>query len=397
MVKENIYIIGDAGKSLKDIDSSSVKLIYIDPPYNTGSKFIYNDKREKQEWRDFMSPKLIEAKRVLCDEGVIFISIDDSEYDTLKVLCDNVFGENNKLGTLITRQATRSNSKHINTIHEYVLCYAKNKAKTHKFETKRLNIPLYNQTINKLIRSVKQSYRTEGKIAAEKHLKKLLSNYEHIDGFSWLRNYNLVDDEGNIFFAKDLSMPGEPNKLSIPEIGVELEPLKSRRWTMKKKMLELHSNNLLIFKSGRPYRKSLLIDSKDSLMSILNFYSRQGTNDLEKLGLKNLFDTPKPVDMIKLFILCVCHDGDTVLDYFAGSATTGQAVWEVNKELGYNLNFILIQISEKLDQKSPISKVLIENNLSNDLANIGILRLNRVKDKLGDYDFKVIGSLKNEK
>lgn len=390
MQKENLYIIGDAEQKLKTVASGSVKLIYIDPPYNTGSKFIYNDKRAKDEWAEFMEPKLADSRRVLSDDGVIFISIDDSEYVSLRIICDKIFGPANHLGTLITRQATRSNSKHINTIHEYVVCYAKNKLKTGKFETDRLNIPLYEQAIKKITRSVSRVHKASGQQAAESHLKELLKHYDHVDGFSWLKNYNMVDKDGRVYFAKDLSAPGEPNRLTIPEIGLDLAPLKSRRWSSRAKMVELHQKGLLSYKNGRPYRKSLLVDSKDSLMSMLNFYSRQGTHDLDRLGLKRVFDTPKPVDMIKLFILCVCSSNDTVLDYFAGSATTGQAVWEVNKNMGYNLNFILIQLPEPLGDNATLSKLLTSEGLPLNIASIGILRLNRASQKLGSPKFTIV-------
>lgn len=390
MQKENLYIIGDAEQKLKTVASSSVRLIYIDPPYNTGSKFIYNDKRAKDEWAEFMEPKLADSRRVLSDDGVIFISIDDSEYVSLRIICDKIFVPANHLGTLITRQATRSNSKHINTIHEYVVCYAKNKLKTRKFETDRLNIPLYEQAIKKITRSVSRVHKASGQQAAESHLKELLKHYDHVDGFSWLKNYNMVDKDGRVYFAKDLSAPGEPNRLTIPEIGLDLAPLKSRRWSSRAKMVELHQKGLLSYKNGRPYRKSLLVDSKDSLMSMLNFYSRQGTHDLDRLGLKRVFDTPKPVDMIKLFILCVCSSNDTVLDYFAGSATTGQAVWEVNKNMGYNLNFILIQLPEPLGDNATLSKLLTSEGLPLNIASIGILRLNRASQKLGSPKFTIV-------
>lgn len=390
MQKENLYIIGDAEQKLKTIASGSVKLIYIDPPYNTGSKFIYNDKRAKDEWAEFMEPKLADSRRVLSDDGVIFISIDDSEYVSLRIICDKIFVPANHLGTLITRQATRSNSKHINTIHEYVVCYAKNKLKTRRFEADRLNIPLYEQAIKKTTRSVSRVHKASGQQAAESHLKELLKHYDHVDGFSWLKNYNMVYKDGRVYFAKDLSAPGEPNRLTIPEIGLDLAPLKSRRWSSRAKMVELHQKGLLSYKNGRPYRKSLLVDSKDSLMSMLNFYSRQGTHGLDRLGLKGVFDTPKPVEMIKLFILCVCDANDTVLDYFAGSATTGQAVWEVNKSMGYNLNFILIQLPEPLGDNATLSKLLTSEGLPLNIASIGILRLNRASQKLGNPKFTIV-------
>jgi adenine-specific DNA-methyltransferase len=385
----NRYIVGDSEVKLKSIDDSSVKLIYIDPPYNTGAKFLFNDSRKREEWAIFMRTKLIEAKRTLKRNGTIFISIDDNEYDVLKRICDEIFGEKNKLGTLITRQATRSNSKHINTIHEYILCYAKDKNHVERFETLRMNIPSYRQAIDLISRKTKRAFKNNGRESAEKILKKLLANYEEVDGFTWLRNYNLIDDSGNIFFARDLSTPGKPCELNVPEIGLKLAPLKTRGWTNSKKILELHKQNLLVFKSGRPYRKSLLVDSKDSLMSILNFYSRQGTKDLENLGLRGLFDTPKPVEMIKLFILCACRKKDMVLDYFAGSGTTGQAVLEVNKEMNLDLEFILIQIGGTIKSNDVVSTLLRENGLENDLSNIGILRLNKVIEKLGAGSFVI--------
>lgn len=390
MKNKSMYIVGDAEEKLKDIATNSIKLIYIDPPYNTGSKFIYNDKRKSTDWLSFMESKLVESRRVLSESGVIFISIDDNEYANLKLLCDEIFGSANNLGTLITRQATRSNSKHINTIHEYVLCYAKDKKQAHKFETKRTNIPTYRQTISKLSKEIKLKLKTEGRKSAEKRLKELLAHYDHIDGYSWLKNYNLIDEDGEICFAKDLSTPGKPNRIDIPEINLKLEPLRTRSWTRKEKIIELYNTNQLIFKNGRPYRKSLLKDSKDSLMSFLNFYSRQGVHDLDKLGLKGLFDTPKPVDMIKLFILCVCKKDDTVLDFFSGSATTGQAVLEVNKEQDYNLKFILIQLEEAIERNSETYKILEANDYEPLLSNAGILRLNKVLDKIGGSDFEVV-------
>ena len=387
---QNLYLIGDADDKLKDVASGSVKLIYIDPPYNTGSKFLYNDKRARDEWAAFMRPKLKESKRVLTNDGVIFISIDDNEYDRLKVLCDEVFGEANKLGTLITRQATRSNSKHINTIHEYVLCYARDAKKAVPFSTLRTNIPLYGKTIRKISRDVKSAFKSGGQKAAEAELKKLLRHYEHIDGYSWLRNYSSVDDKGNVYFGRDLSTPGAPNRLQIPEIGLDLRPLKTRGWASKERMLQLHKEGKLVFKAGRPYQKTLLTESRDSLMSMLNFYSRQGQHDLDRLGMKHVFDTPKPVDMMKLFILCTCSDDDVVLDYFSGSATTGQAVWEVNNEQGSNLTFILVQLPEPVGKDTPAGKLLARHKLKPDVANLGILRLRLAKEKLGLHEDFVV-------
>ena len=127
----------------KDFDQygGKVSVIYIDPPYNTKTKKSYNDKQTREEWLSFMKIRLLFARRYLSEEGVIFISIDDNEYAYLKILCDKEFGEQNCLGTFITKQSQRSNSKHINTVHEYILAYAKNKKKCPEFKVRRVDTP----------------------------------------------------------------------------------------------------------------------------------------------------------------------------------------------------------------------------------------------------------------
>ena len=128
-MKHKVYI-GDNVAVMNGEDFSQyegkVSVIYIDPPYKTKTKKSYNDKQAREEWLSFMGTRLFFARRYLNEEGVIFISIDDNEYAYLKMLCDREFGEKNCLGTFITKQSQRSNSKHINIVHEYILAYAKN-------------------------------------------------------------------------------------------------------------------------------------------------------------------------------------------------------------------------------------------------------------------------------
>jgi adenine-specific DNA-methyltransferase len=354
MDESNLIFIGDNLTVMNNKEFRSkvpcVDTIYIDPPYNTRSKFSYIDKRSNDEWAEFMKVRLECAKTLLKETGVIFISIDDNEYAYLKVLCDNIFGINNFLGSFITFQSQRSNAKYINTVHEYVLCYAKNKYKTSPFKIKRIFIPEDAQMINYITTKIKKIFLKEGISTAQDRLKKMIKKYCFEKNITWLKNYCNIDSEGNVYFAKDLSTPGIPRKVNIEEIGLKLDALPTRGWSSDEKFKKLHKENRLVFKNNRPYEKHLLVDSEDNVSSFLNFYSRQGKHDLNKLGLRDLFDTPKPVELIKHLIRISTPNNGIVLDFFAGSGTTGQAVLEINAEDLTNIKFVLIQKEEKIDK-----------------------------------------------
>ena len=121
----NKIFIGDNLKVLEDvlIEKESIKMIYIDPPYNTKSKLSYNDRVDEEEWLSELEKRLVLSKSLLKNDGMVFISIDDNEYAELKLLCDRVYNKKNYVGTFIVKQAQRSNSKHLNTVHEYILYY----------------------------------------------------------------------------------------------------------------------------------------------------------------------------------------------------------------------------------------------------------------------------------
>lgn len=289
-------------------------VIYIDPPYNTGNNFSYNDNRDEQEYLHFMSSRLKIARNILAESGVIFISIDDSQLYSLKLLCDDIFGIQNFLGNFITHQAERSNSRFINTTHEYILAFAKNVKLTKKFSVRRLDLPEFRERLLKIVRQVAEEFHKNGQKSAEKKLAISIKE----TGWSWLKNYNLVDENGEIFFAKDLSVPGEPNVVDIPEIGLHLDKLPTRKWSSPQKIIRLFNDDLLSFKNGRPYEKHYLRDSRDNVSSILNFYSRMGTSDLVKLGLRGIFDTPKPVELVKYLIRVATNEQNDakILDFF---------------------------------------------------------------------------------
>ena len=392
---KNTVAISDNLDYLKELVNNFVlfDVIYIDPPYNTGNKFSYNDKRAPDDWVNFMSERLKLAKITLKDDGAIFISIDDSSLYELKIACDEIFGKNNFLGVFITKQAVRSNSNHINTIHEYVIGYAKDKKKLGVFKIKRVDSPNDAPMIKDISDKVKKEFKVSGKKGAEKLLAKLNADYMAKKGITWLRNYSAVNDKGEIFFPKDLSTPGSPADLVIDEIGLKLPALKTRRWSSPKKIIKLYHENKLHFKGNRPYEIHYLKDTFDNVSSILDFYSRQGTNDLNKLGLRDLFDTLKPVELIKYLIRISTNDKDEalILDFFAGSGTLGQAVMEINIEDNKNHFFYLAQLDEKVAKDTPQYKFAINNNLKPSVDQLMIHRLNVAKEKLRfDKDFDIV-------
>ena len=382
-MKHKVYI-GDNLRVMqlnKDFDQygGKVSVIYIDPPYNTKTKKSYNDKQAREEWLEFMKARLILGKYYLNEEGVIFISIDDNEYAYLKVLCDEVFGEQNCLGTFITKQSQRSNSKHINTVHEYILAYAKNKKKCPEFKVKRIDTPEGREIINHVNYLVKRADSYYPKKPLTKAFRELLSTYiSDNPGLSWLRNYNNVNVAGEVYFATDLSTPGKPRTVDIPEIGLHLDPLPTRGWSSDAKFIELHNAGRLIFRDGRPYAIHYLSEAEDSAPSILDFYSRQGNEDMKRLGLDGIFDTPKPVNMLKYLLRITGVSEGPVLDFFAGSGSFCQAVEEVNKEDGKNLQCLLIQLDEDIQEGTEAYEKCLELCIEPNIPAVLEARLKKV-------------------
>lgn len=388
--KNRIYV----GENLKVMSSNEfsnyygkIDFIYIDPPYNTNNNFSYNDKNDK--WSNDIELRLNKAKELLTDEGVIFISIDDNELASLLNIGYKVFKKENFVGLFITKQSQRSNAKHINVIHEYVIGFAKNKKKLPQFYIKRLEDPNEKYLIENIINRISQ-LNTISKDLANKELKSLIEQYTKSTGQTWIRNFNNISDDGKIFFAKDLSTPGKPSRLDIDEINLHLAPLKTRGWSSKEKIMQLHNDNRLVYKNGRPYAVEYLDEAVNNVTSILDFYSRHGTNDLKKLGLDGLFDTPKPVEMIKFLIRMSQHKDATILDFYAGSGTTGQAVYEINDEDNMNHHYILIQLDEPINKKTEAYEFLTKSGISNPtVSDAMIYRINTFlvsKGKSIDYE-----------
>ncbi len=391
---KNYIYIGDNEKVLKLKKSklrNSVDIIYIDPPYNTALKKSYKDSEYSNgSWREMMFPRLKLSLDILSDSGVIFISIDDNQLASLKIICDEIFGEDNFLGIFITKQAQRSNSKHINITHEYIVGYSKNKKKVPRFERLRIDDLVEGPMIKDIVSKVKREFDSKGLESADKVLKTLIKNYCERFNITWLKNYNRISDDGRVFFGKDLSTPGSPRSVDIPEINLHLEPLPTRGWSSDEKFIQLHKDDRLYFRGERPYEITYLIESKDHVPSILDFYSRQGTNDLNNLGLRDLFDTPKPVELIKYLIKIYPGDSLVVCDFFAGSGTTAQAVLELNEEYNQNHSFILVQSKEELDESTKPYKTAISFNIEPYVSEIMLYRINTFLEKNNLKDIEII-------
>lgn len=361
---QNMLIKGDNLEVLKHLSAAyreSVKMIYIDPPYNTGSDgFVYQDDRRftaaqlvqmtgmgeeearrileftqsksnsHSAWLTFMYPRLHVARRLLRDDGVIFISIDDNEQAQLKLLCDEVFGEENFVGTFIWEKRTnRENRKEISVKHDYVLCFAKLKTEQ---------------------RSVNQLPMTE----------KALANYKNPD-----------NDPRDLWKSDPATaQAGHGTKdqfytLKAPN-GKEhfLESGRCWLYTEAEMIKKIEDGRIWFGKDGNgvPRVKTYLYEKERALTpETIFFASDVATTEIAKNQLKELFEgvsvfeTPKPVSLLDLLLKLGLKEG-LILDFFAGSGTTAHAVMQLNAEDGGNRRYICVQLDEATDPKSEAHK-----------------------------------------
>lgn len=363
----NIMIEGDNYHSLQVLNfthKGKIDVIYIDPPYNTGNNdFCYNDKYVDKEdgyrhskWLNFMEKRLELAKNLLSEQGIIFISIDDNEQANLKLLCDKIFNVNNYIGT-IARVSKKGGNKgtFIKPKKDYVLVYCNNVQKIDKIKFGRFNqIPEPEWKEEEFKGQIR--YFTQGECPYRAKLDVRANQRYYIK----CPDESLIIPPGNVF----------PD---IKEDGAKVTPLTNddKCWTFsQKRYFEERDNNAFIFTktnkspfldqngnkakwniykkvfkeelmkdNGELYKKEILSDYIDS------FPNSQGTNELDDLDID--FSYPKPVNLIKYFIEITEKDTNTlILDFFAGSGTTAQAVLELNKQDGGNRKFIICTNNE---------------------------------------------------
>lgn len=389
---QNLYIEGDnldVLKALRETYLGKVKMIYIDPPYNTGNDFVYNDDfaqsrgefeetsglfdeegnqtidpmqrntesngRFHTDWLNMIYPRLKVARDLLSDDGVIFISIDDNEVENLRKICDEIFGSENHIETVVWKNKYGAGAKTVGFIsaHEYILVYSKNTITDLTCEFIGEEREKYNKKDSKF--NQRGPYRTQPLMT------------------------NSLGDRPNLMY-------------SIFYNGVEIKPRKQWVWS-KERMEEAIANDNVEFSlqkdgSYTVRSKSYLYDENGKIrrgkpVSVMNGpFTQDGTQEVRNLfDAKSVFDFTKPSELIKFFIGLEINGNNSrdyiILDFFSGSATTAHAVMQLNAEDGGNRKFIMVQLPEKTDEKSEAYKAGYPN-----ICEIGKERIRRAGKKI---------------
>lgn len=383
----NLYIEGDNLDVLKLLQESylnSIKMVYIDPPYNTGNDFIYKDDfamdkddydkqiglydddenrlfqntetngRFHSDWCSMMYPRLKLSQNLLTDDGVIFISIDDNEVHNLRKMCDEVFGESNFIATFIwEKRLTRENRRAVSIRHDYILAYVKN------------------------------GWNTDNSIGLLPMNDTAMDRYKNPDN----------DSRGEWTSVPAIAQAGHATSNQfytlITPAGKNVNPPSGSCWRYtKEKMQQAIADNRIWFGSdgnGVPRIKKFLSEGKQGLTpETLLLAADVGTNDSAKRELVNLFDgyavfeTPKPTTLVKkLLQICNINDNEVILDFFSGSAPTAHAVMQLNAEDSGNRKFIMVQLPEPCNEKSEAYKAGYKN-----ICEIGKERIRRAGEKI---------------
>lgn len=445
---ENLYIEGDNLDVLKLLQESylnKIKLIYIDPPYNTGNDFIYRDDfalstdeyqeesgavtdegdrlfkntdtngRFHSDWCSMIYSRLILARNFLKDDGAIFISIDENEVNTLKAICDEVFGASNFVAELIWSAGRKNDSKYISVSHEYILCYFKSAQyiSDHKILWREKKQGL--DAIYAEYEALKKKYGADHCEMIEKDLKAWYKALPDGDPAKDHAHYNKVDQNG-IFFASDISWPGGGGPKYEVLHPVTKKPVKipSRGWiTNEATMHEWISQgkvNFGIDESSVPTIKSYLSEHEEGVpYSVFYKDGRAASKRLATLLGEKVFENPKDEEIIQRIIeFSGTDDGDIVMDFFSGSATTAHALFLANANQNKKRKFILVQLPEPIDADktgSEKSKKVAKNAVAlldsigapHNICEIGKERIRRAGDKVRedtgydqDYGFRVL-------
>jgi len=414
---ENLYIEGDnldVLKLLRETYLNRIKMIYIDPPYNTGNDFIYNDDfaedvgdflardgqydedgnrlvknldsngRFHTDWLNMIYPRLRLARDLLTDDGVIFINIDENEMVNLHKICCEVFGECNDLGTIIwDKRNPKGAVKGISYQHEYIMVYSKNSmtfAEKHKMLRPKKNAQSMLTKAEQLFKRINPTYTFE---QANKDYAKWVSQQADLTGGE--KAYNSFDSKGDVYRPVSMAAPDKPETRShrplVHPITKKTCPVPAKGWRFPdKSMDELLARNEVIFgndETTQPQRKYLLKENMYDALPSLLYYGGSDTKSLSDMRIP--FDTPKVVDIVKEHIQCVSQNNDIILDFFSGSATTAHAVMQLNAEDGGGRKFICVQLPEECDEKSEAAKAGYKN-----ICEIGKERIRRAGKKIKD-------------
>lgn len=375
--------LGDNLISLKKLflnGSEIVDLCYIDPPYNTGSNFIYADNRKSLEvglfgsheaWIQFMLSRLVIVRELLKESGVIAISIDDYEFPYLKILMDRIFGEKNFIGNIVVCRSKngKGSKKNLASTHEYLLIYGKSNKTVLRGESDEDTI------------------------------------YDKADAYGQYRIDGLFRKKGEGSLKSDRPLMAFPLYANLETGEVSVDPREGwekvlpqdskgvdRRWlwgesTTRERIWQLYSSkNGVIYVKNYAGKESG--QKRKKMRTIWNdpaFYTERATNEITSIFGKKIFDTPKPIEFIKKIIDGMCEENALILDFFAGSATTAHAVYELNKINGTNRKCILMESTDQI----PTSHLAYSAGYKK-IADISIARLEYIRNKDNEFKFQVL-------
>lgn len=372
IVGDNLYSLANLAFSTKNI----IDLCYIDPPYNTGSNFLFHDNRKSNSahifgshsaWMMFMLPRLICAREIMKSTGVIAISIDDYEFAYLKILMDCVFGEGNFIGNIVVCRSKngKGSNKNIASTHEYLMVYGKT-------TLSKLNGQL-DDTNSYDRKDVHGEYRVDGLFRKK--------------GEASLRT-----DRPNMFYPLFFN-PSTGQVFVEPGVGLkEAFPVDSkgteRRWLWSRETARERSWQLYASKNGVIYVKNYSSVNKRkkvrSFWDNTDFYTERATNEITKLFGDKIFDTPKPLGYIKTVLDVIGMSDAVILDFFAGSATTAHASALLNNEDNGTRRTILMECNSQI----PANHVARKHGCDV-ISDISRARLEKIKLELPEFQFRV--------
>jgi len=385
---ENLYIEGDNLRVLKLLQKGymgKVKMIYIDPPYNTGNDFVYHDDfahtaeeeelaagnvdeegnrfrknldssgRFHSDWCSMMYSRLLVARSLLTEDGVIFISIDDNEVENLKKICDEILGVSNFVGQLILKTATDNNPSQINIEHEYMICYAKNKYV-------QANWTRQSEAAGRIVHQYKELKKTcSNNAEIQTKLRQWIKT--HKDELPQVTHYNNVDDKGVYSSSSNSSNPHPGGYMFVvihPVTGLPCpKPANGWRWP-EKTFRDYDANGEIEWgkdHTTQPHVKKRIETSVEYLRTLIYEDNRATTKMLaDAFNGHKIFDNPKPVNVLNRIIDFVTDKESLVLDFFSGSATTAHAVMQLNADDSGHRKYICVQLAEETPEDSEARK-----------------------------------------
>ena len=372
MVGDNLYSLMRLASSTKEF----VDVCYIDPPYNTGSKFLYHDNRKSNlsdffgrhsAWMVFMVPRLITAREIMKKTGVIAISIDDYEFAYLKILMDTIFGEDNFIGNIVVCRSKngKGSSKNVASTHEYLMIYGKSSLA--KLNGKLDDSSIYDK------QDIYGEYKVDGLFRKK--------------GESSLRT-----DRPNMFYPLFFN-PSTGEVFVEPDMGLkQVFPVDSkgieRRWLWSKETACERSWQLYASKNGVVYVKNYSsLNKRTKVRTFWNnpeFYTEKATNEIKKTFGDKVFDTPKPLKYIMEILDVIAKPDAIIMDFFAGSATTAHASATLNSIDKGTRKTILMESNSQI----PIAHVARKYGF-NVISDISIARLDKIKLEFPKFKFQV--------